>query len=553
MDPVSLIHSVVMVASTLYSIKKSIVANKNRCYRLIDRIKVIIDALEKLEKAQAKDLSIAGLTNLRIVVEEALNLANKCSQSGLIQKIISSGYYAFEFDTINTKIGETIGDLQLSIKAQELLSSSQDKKDKLEDVDSLNRISEDIKKEFANLKASLASNAESNYVSIPLEDIKVGQQIGKGGFGVVYSGEWNYQKVAIKEMPTGVDSFKRELSIMMKLKSCEFIIRFFGVVEEGQKSMIIMELAENGSLYDVLHGTKSISVDQKLNICKKIAFGIDYMHKLGILHRDIKSPNILIDSGYQPKISDFGMSKASLSSIKTYGNQISNTGTKRWMAPELLMAKRYTEKADIYSIGIVYWEIWTHRMPFEDHDDASVADAVKSGLREDFDDVPTAVSPIITECWDQNPAKRPTSSYLVSLIYDVEASDIDTSSEVRKFALNSGFIRLLDSESLKSITKEELMTGKFPHLNEKYEITSEEYILIKRCRKNELLELPDLGKLSKKDIKSMETLALASGVSKLVNIKGTTPRQLLKMSPKKMESQHGITKDDYEKINKAMA
>ena len=118
-----------------------------------------------------------------------------------------------------------------------------------------------------------------------------------------------------------------------------------------------------GSLRKYLHQQEphSVPIELVLNLSLDIARGMSYLHSQGILHRDLKSENILLGEDMSVKVADFGISclESQCGSGKGF------TGTYRWMAPEMIKEKHHTRKVDVYSFGIVLWELLTNRMPFE--------------------------------------------------------------------------------------------------------------------------------------------------------------------------------------------
>lgn len=190
----------------------------------------------------------------------------------------------------------------------------------------------------------------------------------------VYKGTYRRRTIAICDIRGHLtDMDIKELGLLRDLRH-ENIVQFIGVSIPKQPSavpvMIVTELCANGDLFDYIRGVESPQFVDILNITLGIAKGIEYLHTRtpSIIHRDIKSSNVLITSQGVAKIADFGLAR-----IKTSTKSMirSLVGTVNWQAPELWHPHpRYNEKVDVYSVGLVMWEMlqWhqpVKRYPFE--------------------------------------------------------------------------------------------------------------------------------------------------------------------------------------------
>ena len=155
------------------------------------------------------------------------------------------------------------------------------------------------------------------------------------------------------------------------------VFQFVAACKKPPVFCIITEYMAGGSLRKYLHQQEphSVPIELVLNLSLDIARGMSYLHSLGILHRDLKSENILLGQDMSVKVADFGISclESQCGSGKGF------TGTYRWMAPEMIKEKHHTRKVDVYSFGIVMWEILTALVPFNDMtpEQAAVAVALK--------------------------------------------------------------------------------------------------------------------------------------------------------------------------------
>jgi serine/threonine protein kinase len=151
-----------------------------------------------------------------------------------------------------------------------------------------------------------------------------------------------------------------------------------------------------------------------------MANGIHYLHTLPIpvLHRDIKSANFLLErnyKGYIVKICDFGLAETRIESTRQSVLSTPVAHTLPWTAPERLRGKQHTEKSDIYSLGVVYWELSIYERPYDDLTDGGIREMVIAGDRLEIPETtPSTFRDLITKCWAQDPGDRPTSSELIA-------------------------------------------------------------------------------------------------------------------------------------------
>ena len=253
-------------------------------------------------------------------------------------------------------------------------------------------------------------------------DFQLQKKIGSGGFADVYLGvQLSTRKyVAIKILHNNeinealFTSFKRELEIQASLNNFA-IVPLIGVCMDPPY-YIATEYMPNDCLFKRLRSSQKLDPTQKTIIALGCAIGIAAMHKQGLIHRDIKSLNILLDADNFPKVCDFGMSRLI---PKEKNNLMSGgVGTAQWEAPEVINNDFYNEKADVYSYGILLWEIMSGDVPFRGLNQMQVAmGVVGNGIRPP---IPNNCSPkiakLIKSCWDQDPNKRPYMSQVVNVM-----------------------------------------------------------------------------------------------------------------------------------------
>ena len=214
------------------------------------------------------------------------------------------------------------------------------------------------------LNGDLNEGTDPNF--IPYSEIKGMKQIEKGSFGVIYSAKWRGTKIAVKMLPSAMteklmNEFRQEAGLMRSLRHPN-ILQYLGISQTGREVCICMEYMSNGSLYRMLHQPDSSFSRRRIkSICLDTVRGMNYLHKQSppIVHRDLKSHNLLIDSHWRVKVCDFGLSR-----ITAHNQTMTACGTPSWTAPEVLRNERYTTKADVYGFGVVVWEMFARADPF---------------------------------------------------------------------------------------------------------------------------------------------------------------------------------------------
>ncbi|KAK8308625.1 hypothetical protein V6Z11_D02G072600 [Gossypium hirsutum] len=233
------------------------------------------------------------------------------------------------------------------------------------------------------------------------EELTIGDKLGKD--------------VAVKVFPNleysddVIHSFRQEVSLMKRLRHPNVLL-FMGAVTSPQRLCIVTEFLQRGSLFRLLQrNAAKLERKRRVHMALDIAQGMNYLHHCNptIVHRDLKSSNLLVDKNWTVKVGDFGLSRLKHATFLTTKT---GKGTPHWMAPEVLRNEPSDEKSDIYSFGVILWELATGKIPWENLNSIQVIGAV--GFMNQRLEIPNYLDPlwasIIESCWLSDPQSRPT-------------------------------------------------------------------------------------------------------------------------------------------------
>ncbi|KAH6757030.1 Protein kinase superfamily protein [Perilla frutescens var. hirtella] len=275
--------------------------------------------------------------------------------------------------------------------------------------------------------------------------------LARGTFGTVHRGVYDGQDVAVKLLDWGEEghrteaeiaslraAFTQEVAVWHKLDHPN-VTKFIGATmgssglniqtETGQIGMpsniccVVVEYLPGGALksYLIKNRRKKLAFKVVVQMALDLARGLSYLHSQKIVHRDVKTENMLLDKTRTVKIADFGVARVEASNPN---DMTGETGTLGYMAPEVLNGSAYNRKCDVYSFGICLWEIYCCDMPYPDLSFSEVTSAVvQQNLRPDIPRCcPSSLANVMKRCWDANPDKRPEMDEVVSMIEAIDTS-----------------------------------------------------------------------------------------------------------------------------------
>eukprot|EP00116_Pleurobrachia_bachei_P006778 sb/3467040/ len=243
-------------------------------------------------------------------------------------------------------------------------------------------------------------------------DIRLKEFLGKGNFGDVYQALLltNGKEVAVKtcrDPESFRDKFLEEADILKKFHHPN-VVKLLGLCCDELPYYIVMEYMNNGSLLSVLQEGPPLTIKQMVHYCEQAAAGMMYLHAQNYIHRDLAARNCLVRNQTILKISDFGMTRYQEKN-SIYISKMKQIPI-RWTAPECLTFRTYTFKSDIWSYGVLMWEIFNKgEYPYQHMSHADVKDQIDAGYRlPKTRDTPPNIYQIMFGCWSYEPRSRPS-------------------------------------------------------------------------------------------------------------------------------------------------
>ncbi|PKK72894.1 kinase-like protein [Rhizophagus irregularis] len=473
---IPLIRDVSEIFSKVTDLYRSAQHNKNITMILMERISTANISVNILQAREDLLTSIyyKSLQRLVQVLHNMIKFIEDITQYNTVQKFlgakkIENGFKELckEYDSsmtllnfnplvnFNTENEDKIvkEDIEQLVKFQEALVESMNdvKQNVFHTNDQMNSVVERIS-EMAIIMQSMQSNMNSmtytvdnkiqkridnifRISSLPFEDYEEADEEGRG-YKIYKLRKYVHIKTkdefAFKVVdPSHINEVKNQVTILMKLKDCQNIINFYGLTSDGFKTYLVTEWAEKGSLREyILNHEQNIDLKLKIKIAYDIAKGLNFLNSVKMVHRDIKSENILITHHDIAKITNF-----SRRFDDDAGNIDISKENVRYNAPEILRRgftgekekkdkySKYDTKCEVYSFGILLWEIAERKIPYEQFKDfIEVMRKVVGGYREKFragTDIPKKYQDLVNKSVDSNPGSRPIFSRMLTDLQDI--------------------------------------------------------------------------------------------------------------------------------------
>jgi len=279
---------------------------------------------------------------------------------------------------------------------------------------------------------SLPFLSEDYESDIDTKLLKIVKKVASGSCGDMFLGTYGGEEVAVKVLnpenfnQNAWSEFKQEIYMLREVDHPN-IVRFIGSCTKPPQFYIITECMSRGSLFDFLHNEHNVlDLPTILKFALDICRGMSYLHQKGIIHRDLKSANLLLGKDHVVRVADFGLARFQ----DEGGAMTAETGTYRWMAPEVINHQPYDNKADVYSFAIVLSELMTSKIPYTTMSPLQAAVGVRQGLRPQ---VPENAHPrlliLMQRCWEALPSNRPSFADIITELEDIQAQAQGTSGE----------------------------------------------------------------------------------------------------------------------------
>ncbi|XP_076989140.1 mixed lineage kinase domain-like protein isoform X2 [Tamandua tetradactyla] len=438
---------------------------KKQCQRLGKRVSGLLQPLQMLQAQGQKSLSTeltTALQHFQVALEEAKVQMEEFNSKSSISKFLRAGHNKILFRAVNKRLSDVSVELSLLLQAKQqvLLSDfihqATWQQEDQEDAEEDQRVFENLEKQNENIEASL-SRLENNMKEMAetlkqhfqkpqkeslqeqIKEIKKEQisesswtLMRKTKFSTLYKGEYHKSPVAIKVFNNPQNSiryvrntFKNEITTMKKFDSPN-ILRMFGICIDDTVSppqfCVVMEHCELGTLRELLDKKQDLTFGVRLVLALEAAKGLYRLHhseETAVLHKNISSTTFLVTEGYHVKLAGFELSKTQTSiSGEIKDKEAERVNSAAYYSPQRLkvLCGTYSIKDDIYSFGIVLWEIATGKIPFEGCDTRKIRELV--GLAEQKEplgeDCPPMLQEVIDRCRACDPSERPSVDEIIT-------------------------------------------------------------------------------------------------------------------------------------------
>ncbi|XP_046567898.1 tyrosine-protein kinase FRK-like [Haliotis rubra] len=262
-------------------------------------------------------------------------------------------------------------------------------------------------------------------IEVRRNDIRLGKMLGEGHFGEVWEGQLHDKMpVAVKVLKEGSmtkESFMSEARIMNKLRHRR-LVQLLAVCTEREQTLIVMEFLAKGPLLSYLKGN-TCSFQDYATISLQIAEGMAFLETQNYIHRDLRAANVLVGEDDDVKVADFGLARV-LTDEQIYTMSQSTPLPVKWTAPEALKSQNFSSKSDVWSYGVLLYEIITDgRDPYPGMTGPEIVSEVGNGYQmakpNVSEDVLNTFYPIMQACWNLAPNKRPTFVALHQHLFNI--------------------------------------------------------------------------------------------------------------------------------------
>lgn len=442
------------IAQIAWKIKllvENVRANRKRCQRLNDRISVLVPLIQQLyeKKKTVATKYTAALERLLSCLERCYAFIKNFTESNWFIRVFDQACHRNTFDELNQTLYSCAMDLNLALSIQSHFKDELDDLDRRDDREFLSKNFDKIirlqsehaqqhQNQLVNIERmfqSLIDNNKQNldammddfkrktmmeeeklFLHVQYNQVIFEQLIASASSGNVYKGRWSNSKVVVKELKISAmkgqerQEFIKAVAVLTRIRHENIVQHLGACIEEPDRYLVLSEFMPLGSLNSILRNKKlDFTWPDRWSIAKQITSAILYLHTYcspAIIHKDIKSSNILLDNyggdrrKYRAKINDFGLDQIH-----------SSVGTLAWSAPETLrtMHRRvFSTASDVYSLGVVMWELATGQIPYAHLSDEEVIRNICEGHRLplSYEHIPRIFANIIHQAWNDDIEER---------------------------------------------------------------------------------------------------------------------------------------------------
>ncbi|XP_044211856.1 mixed lineage kinase domain-like protein [Thunnus albacares] len=453
------IKNILSIASKIHTLVHNVKANKKRCHRVAQRVEALAELVRSIKEGKEMVLEKA-LKELSFTLESAQELIKKYTLANWMERILKSRSHGDEFNSVNERLNDTFQDLSGALKVEQrnmvrqIFDMAQDKVDGRTDDAELKKLILDHMKEQKEKTDAMLINvikfmemlnkpspSDEDIRLIKPEELEYGHpkvKIAETSNSEIYKGQYRGFTVAIKRYSNPVntspgvveDVFKKEVETMKRFESPN-ILRMFGICKQAEDGpspqyLIITEYCEKGSLRQVLDSKCELSWTRKARLCLDAAQGLYRLHQTeekSKVHGCIKSSRFLVAEGYRVKLAGFELAKTESSLRKMTKGR--DKRSLCYSSPEMLsnLNHTYSKECEIYSFGIVLWEIVTRQRPFEGCSNEEISQKVCNEKYQEPlpDDCPEPLGCLINACRTYDSFQRPSAGVLVDKLRSVVA------------------------------------------------------------------------------------------------------------------------------------
>ncbi|XP_073515958.1 mixed lineage kinase domain-like protein isoform X2 [Phyllobates terribilis] len=439
------------IAQTIYGLCDQASSNKQQCRRLKKRIEILMIASTALQKQKEKSEQLkVVMKELRVTLDNAKCWVIKYSHQALWRQILQANGIKEEFELLTDRLGDAASQVSLMLAVEhrekffyfftEDVRKRQNQKDIIEDLKQLKEyLTENLSEKMENVEdrmdtilsemtaiKAVCKRSSWHITEIRATDLKCGPLLLEKPTHDLYLGEYHKSPVAIKVFKGQqiknqefiIKTFQSE-SETMKRFECLNILRLYGISIDNSGTdtcySLVMEYCEKGTVRQLLDNEPGLSCERRVRMALDAARAVYRLHQTemkAILHGSLSSSKFLVDGTYCVKLCGFELSKTESSLRRPSNAERRRRSTELgYIAPETLQdINAYDKRSEIYSLGMVLYEIANGRLPYQ----GPASD--KDNQAEDAESCPTVLHDIITSCLQRNPSDRPTAGVIVDLL-----------------------------------------------------------------------------------------------------------------------------------------